>query len=190
MQQKPKSNSLITSTYDEEMNTLIFNVLGVGEIKLDLNRVHTNNINRAAIHGFNQRIPDSAAIPKRDKNERLIPERERTQMKFERMKDLRDFYESGTPEWSRVSEGGGGGGKSITLEAIARWRNCTYEEAQARVEQHAEMHKMDMKAALAFFRTGAKTKNAIQEIRDERALSRVPEGLDADAMLEEIPNEE
>ncbi len=62
MQSKPKANSIITSVYDAERNVIKFTVLGQGEMELDLNKVSKENLAYAAVHGFNQRIPDGAAI--------------------------------------------------------------------------------------------------------------------------------
>lgn len=185
MQTKAKANSIVTSSYDEGRNVITFSVLDVGDVELDLNKVHEANMRRAAIHGWNQRIPDAAAIGVTDKDGNVIPKAERNRIKYERMNELCAHYESGTEEWNRRASGEGNGGKSLTLEAIARWKGISYEEAEALVEKHAEIHKMDKKAALAFFRTGTKTKAAMQEIRDERATKSAPK-VDPDAMLEEM----
>lgn len=190
MQSKPKANSIITSAYDEERNVLVFTVLGEGDVELDLNKVHEANMRRAAIHGWNQRIPDAAAIGTTDKDGVVIPKAERTRIKFERMNELCRHYESGTEEWSRKGDGSAtGGGRSITLEAIARVKGWDYQKAADMVEVHAKMHfGGDTKKALAFFRTGEKVKAAMQAIRDERALAKVQdsEQPDADAILAEM----
>lgn len=166
MQTKPKSNSIITSVYDEERNVIKFTVLGQGDVELDLNKVAESNMRRAAIHGWNQRIPDAAAIGRADAEGEIIPETERTRMKFERMNDLCRHYESGTEEWNRKGTGGGGGGKSLTIEAMAEVRGIEYDEAAALAQRHADtMYKGDLKKALAFFRTGAKIAEAMRQIK-------------------------
>ncbi len=96
--------------------------------------------------------------------------------------ELVAHYETGTEEWAMRS--GGGGGTSITLQAVARVRGCTYEEAEASVARYAESHyKGDTKAALAFLRTGAKVGEAILAIR---AANQPKPAIDADNALTEL----
>lgn len=195
MQSNPKSNSIITTTatYDDMIDVTVkiprkmaFTVLDTGVVETDLSKWSPVCLGTALVHGVNQRLPDGAAIGRTDKDGEIIPEPERRRIKYEKMNELAVHYESGTEEWNRKPSGGGeGSGKSLTIEAIARWKGIDYEAAEALVEKHAEIHKMDIKGALAFFRTGKKTKAAMQEIRDERAKAKGPE-VDPDSLLEEI----
>ncbi len=173
MQSKPKTNSIITSAYDAERNVLTFTVLGEGNLELDLSKVHASNLAHAAVHGFNQRIPDAAAIGTLDADGNVIPKGDRNRLKYERMAELIAHYESGTEEWSRVGSGGGGG-KSLTIEAIARAKGWEYDRACASVTAHAEaMFAGDRKKALANLReTSAKVQTAMAEIRAESAAAK------------------
>lgn len=193
MQTKPKSNSIVTSAYDAARNVITFTVLDVGECELDLNKVAEANMRRAAVHGWNQRIPDAAAIGVADKEGNVIPRAERNRIKYERMNELCRHYESGSEEWSRRGPSiGGGAPEGLTLLAIMRVKGCALEVAEGFVKEHADMHhKGDTKAALAFLRTGRRVKEAMQAIKDERALAKAgPRAeLDADAILGEMGSE-
>lgn len=185
MQSNPKSNSIITSKYDAEANVITFTVLGHGDVALDLNKVHADNLARAAIHGFNQRIPDSAAIGTADVGGKPIPKAERTRIKFERMNDLCRHYESGTAEWSRKGDGLGAL-PALGVAVFARANDCTLESAKERIEARAK----------AAGRTYAKQLNVVLQlfpaeaaaIRAERA-SRVTPAFDSDAEMSAMRNE-
>ncbi len=184
MQTKPKANSIITSRFDTDRNTIIFTVKDQGDVELDLSKVHEDNMRQAAIHGWNQRIPDAAAIGRTDKDGRIIPEAERTRIKFERMNELCRHYESGTDRWNRTAEGDGSGGRALTIEAIARVQGIAYAEAVRRVEALAEhKHGGDTKAALAVLRKAGAIQAAMAEIRAEREPKT---DLNAEEMLSEL----
>lgn len=194
MQTKPKSNSIVTTRQSDEMfdvtirvpKTLYFAVEAVGETELDLESVSASNMSRACVHGWFQRVPDGAAISATDKDGNIIPKVERSRIKFERMGELCVHYESGTEEWSRVSSGGGGG-KSLTVEAIARVYACSYDEAVAKVEAHATAkYAGDVKVALAKLRGSAKVQAAMLEIKTERMPAAK---VDVQAELDELMNE-
>lgn len=188
MQTKPKSNSIITSRYDEARNVIIFTVVGQGDLKLDLGKVSKANLARAAIHGFNQRIPDAAALGVTDKDGAVIPRDERTRIKFRRMEELCLHYESGTEEWGRKGTGDGGGSRSITIEAIARVKGLSYEEAAEKVKVHADTCLGgDTKKALAQLRKAAAVQEMITAIRAERDAKRILAGENpADDILNDL----
>lgn len=171
-----KANSLITAKVLEETFEvtlklpvgITFTVLDTGEVGLDLRKVSAANLAYAVVHGFGQRIPDAAAITTTDKDGTVIPKDERTRIKYEKMNEVCVHYESGSVEWAMKARGDGAGARSITLEAIARVKGCTYDEAKAKVEAHAEVHKIDSKKALAELRKSAKVQEAIAAIRAER----------------------
>jgi len=93
---KPKSNSVVTTKWDTEKRTLTFTVLKVGELTLELGKVHQSNLDYAAIHGLKQRVSDAAAIPFDAKAKRYATPQE----KYDAMKALVDHYNSGAAEWS------------------------------------------------------------------------------------------
>lgn len=174
MQTKPKANSIITSRFDEERNIIVFTVLGEGEVELDLTKVSPANMARAAVHGWNQRIPAAAAIGVTDKDGTIIPKAERTRIKYERMNDLCRFYESGTEEWARRAAGGGGG-RSLVIEAIAALRDVTYESVSEHLDREALRLNVTRPKLLASLRADAEIAAKMREIED----SRVAKGADA-----------
>lgn len=197
MQTKVKSNSIVTHAVSEELisltivvpKTLTFFVKDNGDVSLDLSKVSPENMGRACMHGWLQRLPDAAAISRTDADGNFIPEATRTRMKKEGINDLCIHYESGTTEWSRKPSGDGSGNRSITIEAIARVKGRDYDAAKIFVEEHAKMHNGgDTKKALAFLRTGKRVAEAIIAIRNERAAASSG-NQDADAMLDEMTAE-
>lgn len=108
-----KANSIIGTEILPD-NVIRFVVKGAGDVMLDLSKVHADNLQHAAIHGFIQRISDAAALPRDTTNgQPASPE-----AKLTAMKRLVDHYESGTEKWSRVSEAGPRGG--YLFEALCR----------------------------------------------------------------------
>lgn len=178
-----KDNQHVKPIIDIEAGTVTFQIKGMDDLVFNISKVHPNLVKRAALVGFAQvRIVDSAAIPMTRKDGSIIPEAERIATKRENMEELIEHYESGTELWSRVSEGGGG--KSITVEAIARVKGMTYEEAEAEVAAFAEKkYEGDTKKALAFLRQGARVMAAMDAIKAERTK---PAVVDADAALDEL----
>ena len=187
MATKMKENQHVKPVIDVVTGTVTFQVKGQDDLVLHFDRLHPDIVERAALVGMAQvRIVDAAAVGVADDEGNIIPEAQRIAMKYRNMAALIEHYETGTSEWSRV--GTGGGGKSITVEAIARVQNITYEEAEAQVEAFAEKkYDGDTKKALAFLRGGARVSAAIEAIRKERMPA--PK-VDADKALEELGAEE
>lgn len=193
-----KANSIITTSIPNPEDTfevtiklpkvLRFKVLDQGDVDLDLPKVSKENVAYAVIHGFGQRIPDAAAIGTTDKDGMVIPKAERTRIKFEKMNEVCVHYESGTAEWDRRAESGGGGSRSLTLEAIAKVKGVEYAEAERLAQVHADMHfEGDRKKALAHLATGKRVAEAMSEIRAERDLRKAGTvSVDADEALEEL----
>lgn len=106
---KPKSNSVVTHNVESQAlgGTIIhFNVLGVGELKLNMENLSAEVKHHAAIHGMIQRISDAAAISRNPETGKPATPAE----KFDRMQDLIAHYMSGTSKWSRVGQGSGNRG--------------------------------------------------------------------------------
>lgn len=184
-----KENQHVKPIIDVVAGTVTFQTKGMADIVLHADKLHADILKRAALVGMAQvRIVDAAAISSTDKDGRIVPEAERIATKHARMSELVAHYESGTSEWSRVGEGGGG--KSITVEAIAELKKVTYDEAEKYVEEFAATGKdgdgkgfADTKAALAFLRTGSRVRAAIDAIRAKRAPA--PK-VDADKALDDL----
>lgn len=182
-QRNMKENQSVMPIIADDFSTVTFRTRGQPDIVLHMDRLHPGILKRAACSGMAQvRIVDAAAIPATDKDGNIIPADERQRMKYERMAALVEHYETGTDQWSRVSEGGGG--KSLTVEAIARVKGWTYEQAEAEVEKLADKHHGgDTKKCLAFLRGGKAVSEAMRAIREERAPA--PK-VDADKALAEL----
>lgn len=172
---KQKSNSVVTVQQVE--GKIAFNVLGVGILTFDPTKVDAANRTHAEFHGWKQRIVDGAAISRDTTTGQPATPKE----KYDAMAELIAHYESGSAEWSRA--GGGGGGKSITIEAIARVQNLSYEAAEAEVDAMAVKRNEERKKTLAFLGTGARVMAAIKAIRDERMPTPV---VDADEALDAL----
>ena len=183
-----KENQHVQPVVDTENGTVTFRTRGMPDLVLHWNKLHPKVQMRAGLAGMAQvRIVDAAAVGVADrKTGAIIPEGERIELKHERMARLVAHYESGTEDWSRVSEGGGG--RSITVEAIARVKGMTYEVAEAECERIADLHHGgDTKKALAFLRGAGAVQKEMAVIRAERTKAPV---LDADKALEELGGKE
>lgn len=174
---KPKSNSVVTVQQGEN-GTILVQVLGAGLITFDPAKASEKVRAHAAFHGFKQRLADAAAMSRDPENGKAATPAE----KEAAIRELAEWYMTGTDDWSRV--GLGGGGKSITVEAIAAEKGIEYDAAEAMVEEFAEAkYGGDTKKALAFLRQGAKVAARIEEIRKSRLPA--PK-VDADAALAEL----
>lgn len=182
--EKRKGNSVVTVTYEDD-GRMTIDVLGAGVVVFDKTRASQDCRLHAEDHGWEQRLRDAAAISRdEDTGKPATP-----QDKYERVKALAEYYMSGATEWARV--GHGGGGRSITVEAIARLKGVEYDQAEVFVAEFAKTGKDgkgvafagDTKKALAFLRDGKRVMEAIAAIRAERATA--PK-VDADAALEEL----
>jgi hypothetical protein len=182
MQTKPKSNSIITHTVrelDDGNIEITFHVKDAGDVVLNTKHLHDDIMQRAAVHGLIQRISDAAAKSR----DEVTGKPASTQEKRDSMADLVAYYHTGTKEWKRAGTGEGGG-KSITIEAIARIKSISYEMATDYAERYAKAKfEGNTKKCLAFLRTGKQVMEAIAAIRAERQTAPV---VDADAALDEM----
>lgn len=181
-----KSNQIVSSRMSDEMIDLnvrvpahiFYTVRGHNEIDFDLALVSAENHGRALVHGWGQKLPDSAAIDKADKKTgAIIPERERDQTKYERMSALADRLMTGTTEWTR--KGSSGGARSIVVEAFARHNACSYEQANERINRRAAAAGRTRAEQLAVYKD--LLADDVRAIEAERAV-RVP-AFDADEEL-------
>jgi len=177
METKRKSNSVVTSQQTDD-GRLVITVLGAGEVEFNPALVHADNRAHAEVHGWIQRLSDRAAMSRNPETGKPATPAE----KFNAIKALAEYYMTGAAEWAL--SGGGGGGKSLTVEAIARVKGVAYDAAQTLIEQFAETkHGGDVKAALAFLRSGKRVMEAMEAIRRERAAA---PRIDADKAVDEL----
>lgn len=181
---KMKDNQHVKPVIDVAAGTVTFAVKGHDDLVLHMDKLHPDIVKRAALVGMAQvRIVDAAAVGMTDDEGNIIPEDDRIALKHSRMAALVEHYETGTAEWSRV--GTGGGGRSITVEALARVVFAgDYERAESAVADYAaKKFDGDTKKALAHFREGKRVMDAMAAIRAERTG---PAKVDADAALDEL----
>lgn len=180
---KPKSNSVVTVT--QEGDLIHFDVKDAGRVTLDTSKLSDECKAYAMFHGLKQRGSDAAALSRDDVSGKTAPASE----KKAAIEKVVNHLMTGTKEWAMTGQGGGG--KSITIEAIAAIKGVTYEEAEAFVEKFAKDHLTDgkptfggdTKKALAFLREGKRVAEKIDEIRDTR---RPAPKVDADNALAEL----
>lgn len=180
-----KVNQQVKPVVDVQAGTVTFQIAdGKEPLVLDMAKLHPDIVKQAALVGMAQvRIVDAAAVGAADEDGNIIPADKRIALKRERMSALIEHYHTGTAEWSRAATGGGGG-RSLTIEAIARVRQVEYDQAEAMVADFAEKkYAGDTKKALAFLRQGERVAAAMDAIRKERMPA--PK-VDADKALEEI----
>lgn len=186
-----KENQQVRPVIADDFSKVTFEIRGREALVLDMGKLHPDILRRAAAVGMAQvRIVDAAAVSMTDDDGNILPEEVRIDTKRANMARLIEHYESGTAEWT-LQSGGGGGNRSITIEAIAAVRGIDYEAAKAEVAKYAENGKDDKgkafggdtKKALAYLRKGARVAAKIDEIRAARMPKPV---IDADAALNEL----
>jgi len=186
MRNKPKSNSVVSTSYADGIWS--FGVAGVGTLTLHRDQISPEVLERALVEGMSDRIADKAAKSRDPKTGIPASPAEKSLA----MQSLIEHYQSGTADWTLT--GAGGGGRSLTVEAIARVKGVNYETAEAFVAQYASAKRRmpdgkemsfggDTKAALAFLRSGKRVAEAMEEIRREKMPA--PK-VDADKALEEL----
>ena len=173
-----KANATIVVTQDEEGN-IVFSVRDAGAVTFDYAKAHEDCRAYAEFHGWKQRISDAAALP----CDTVTGQPANPADKLTAMRALVAYYESGAADWSRAGTGEGGG-RSLTIEAIAKVKGYDYDGAEKMVAAFAaKSYAGDMKKALAFLRTGERVMAAMDEIR--KARMGAPR-IDADTTLDEL----
>src|SRR3972149_2576152 len=125
-----KENQHVQPVIDVEHQCISFNIAdGKPALVLHMAKVHQAIIERAAYVGLAQvRVVDAAAIGAADDDGNLLSPAERLAQKRRRMAELIEYLETGTDQWSRTGAGGGGA-RSITVEAAAHVRGVEYDVA-------------------------------------------------------------
>lgn len=173
--EKKRSNSVITTT--QEGSVLKFNVLGAGELSIDLSSLSTTIQDRAMAHGMKQRISDAAALSCNPETGKPATAQE----KYEAMKALVDHYNSGADEWNIARSSGGIGRTSNVLQAIANVYKLDVDGARAYVEKTAVKRGIEYKAALALWKQSDKI---VAELA--RMATAAPTKINADDLLDEM----
>ena len=165
-----KSNSIINVSRNESIRELTFSVVGAGQITLHLERVSQSNLDRATFHGFQQRISDAAALS-RDTSSGLSAT---PADKLAAMKELVEFYESGSSEWSRRRQPGQSD-IGLLWRAVCELKSDKSPDAIR--ESLSALNPQEVRAMLQH--------PAVKAIVD-RLLSEATKGVDVDGLLEAI----
>jgi len=177
-----KANQIVEPIINDAFTAVTFNVRGHKPIVLDMDKLHPDIVKRAACVGMAQvRINDAAAISRTDKEGRIIPDVDRTAMKYEAMKRLVDHYMTGTAEWAqRVAKGKGDAGEiGLIIHALSLVQDVDVETMGKRVRDNAEKRGITIRVYLNQVATSEAVRRKMDELRG-------PAAVDADAMLAEL----
>lgn len=185
-----RKNAVVTCRVEAENPAVwIFNVLGAGELRFDTKLASERNTQRAAMHGWKQRIADAAAISRDEEtNAPATP-----QMKLERMQRLVAHYESGSEEWSARLSGAGAPEGGMLMQVLRTLRdqadslaNGEDSAVAAAAGKLAGKSDEQLSAFAAKLKPAEKTKllnsNGLRPIADA-LRAKMAEGVDADELL-------
>lgn len=172
MQTKPKSNSKIT--HEVEGEVILFKVKEAGDIMLDMSKLSPEVKAKALIHGLIQRVSDRAAILRDPKHGTTAS----PLVKFEAMKELVDWYETGTVEWAMTRKGGAVGPSLETQFLITALGEVYPAKTQDELTEWVGKRSKEDRLALA---QSEKLKVIIDRLRAEATVS-----VDSEALLSEL----
>lgn len=165
-----KSNSVINTEINQSIRTIEFSVIGAGSVTLHLERVSQANIDYAAFHGFKQRIPDAAALSRDETTGKPALPSE----KLAAMRELVEFYESGTSEWARRRAPG-------QSDIGLLWRaTCELKPERSPDEIRESLAKLSAEQIRALL-VNERVKAIVDRIRQESV-----KGVDSDSILDSI----
>lgn len=164
METKGKSNSIVTTAVRED-GVIVFTVLGVGELEFDPTKASATNRKRAEVHGWIQRIVDTAAIGVTDKDGNVIPRADRNRMKYHSMNEVITHYEGGGEEWSRKGGERVAPDNELVVRAVMAVKGYTYEQAQDGITRQAESLGVKRSAVFAMLRATPAIVEKMAELR-------------------------
>lgn len=184
MATKAREGSILAIMVDEATRSIVFNVRGAGPegatrtVTLDLERVHTSNIDYAALHGFKQRLGDMAALSRNpDTGLPATPAD-----KFEAIMRGVEHYHSGTPDWNLRATGEGRTSGELAMLTRAVMEAKKMDAADA--EQFVKV-KDWLKSKTEGERKAIGVSAAIKPIMD-RMRAEVAAPVDAEGLLAEL----
>lgn len=170
-----KENQSVKPVIDMAQGSVVFEVRNHTPLRLDMAKVHEDNVKRAAFVGMAQvRIVDAAAVPVQDSKGNLRTPAQRDELKYNRMKALIDHYESGSALWSPKAQAIGPVDKSELIREALKRLNVP----------EAKIADMD-KAKLAFLATGKAVATMMLTIASERVVAVVDADAELDALIAE-----
>lgn len=178
-----KENQQVQPVISDDGRSVTFKVRNRPDIVLDMTALHPAIIARAACAGMAQvRIMDAAAVGRADDEGNVRSEDAMLDEKHRRMSELVAHYMTGTAEWTRKGSGGGGA-RSLTIEAIANVMGETYDDTLAKIDARAEAAGVDRKKLLATLAKAAAVAAEMKRLRDARMPA---PSVDADAALDAL----
>ncbi len=177
-QPKLREGSVLAVVIDEASSSIVFNVRGAAQdggsksITFDMSKVHPNNAAYAALHGFNQRLRDAAALSRDPKTGKPPSPADR----FEAIARLVDHYHSGSPDWNlRVAAGERTSGElGMLAAAIAEFKGKDVIEVRDWLKTKSEAERKALAVSAAI-------KPIMDRMREEAAAP-----VDAEEMLGEL----
>ena len=157
--EKVKSNAVVTASWEGSILTLA--VKDAGNVTFNMDTVAPTLIERAAMHGFEQRLRDRAAIGRDPKTGASAT----PQDKFNRIQALATHYANGG-EWEMRGEGGKRKTEAeFILEALAAVQDTDLETMRERVTAAAEKREVTVDAYLKKVATSPAVAQKVAKIK-------------------------
>lgn len=157
-QKKQRTNSVISTVFAEDGKSILFKVAGIGDLTLEMQKLSSEVLAYAQLHGMKQRISDAAALSTDAETGKPAT----AQARFDAMSALIEHYHSGTVEWNR-KRAGGGAGPSADLRYLRIALSEIYPERSA--EQLNAWLEKRTKAERAAIMVSEKVKSIIDRER-------------------------
>jgi len=179
-QAKAKSNSVVTTRWDESSCVLSINFLGAGTVEFDRSKASEANREQAEMHGWTQRLCDAAAkaAPVRaagmSDHQWAAAKLAHTQERMAQVERLAKHYEGGDVPWRMAGTGQSSEG-GLLLTALCRLKpNLTVAQVAKFLEERTAEQ---MKAV----RARRDVVEMMNQVRLERAGT-----VDASGALDEL----
>lgn len=176
MQKSVKKNSVVTHEVRDAGNVLVIKVIGSDEIVFDRKNVSQECDSHAAIHGWFQRLSDAAALDKGST----------PAQKYEAIRELADYYQTGATEWKRKSVGGGGGSRFDEGLCVTAMCNVLtggdLDKCEVLIAATMAKREVDRTAALKVWAATEQVAGEMQRIKDAKAAPK----MDANDLLTEF----
>ena len=121
-------------TTDNATGQIVFSFDGAtAPVSFDVNKAHFDLCIHAMMKAFENRIKDTAAIPRKQNDGTIITVTE--DMRRAKVVEMIDHIESGTDQWNLKSSGTRTPPKNPTILAIAAKLGVSYEQAEAKLAE-------------------------------------------------------
>jgi hypothetical protein len=171
---KKRANSVVSVAING--GSMVFSVLGMPDLILNTEKLHSDIRERAMFHGFKQRVSDAAAIPADMQTGKPASPSE----KWEAMKAIVDHLNSGASEWNIKRAEGGFGGVGIVLQAVANLKKTTVEALEKQLAVIAAREGVELPQVVKRLGGSAAVIREVARLKAERA------GVDSDELLDEL----